>query len=148
MKPITSDPNVTVVFANGAGKFSQKIIIGKHELTADEPVTSGGNDTGPSPYDFLLAALGSCTSMTLRMYADLKKIPLEKVVVRLTYEKIHTEDCLNCENPSAKIDHIDRHIELIGNLSAEQKQKLLEIADKCPVHRTLSSEILISTELE
>jgi putative redox protein len=131
----------------GAGKFNQEVIVGTHHLQADEPVANGGNDKGPSPYDFLLAALGTCTSMTLRMYADMKKIPLTKVIVHLTYDKIHATDCTNCENDNARIDHIDRKIELQGDLSAEQRAKLLEIANKCPVHRTLTSKISITTEL-
>lgn len=137
----------TIVQGIGKGKFTQQITIGEHILTADEPVTSGGNDLGPSPYGFLLAALGACTSMTLRMYAEFKKIPLENVIVHLTHDKVHAEDCENCEDSNAKIDHIDRKIELIGKLTPEQQQKLLEIANKCPVHRTLTSKIVITTEL-
>lgn len=136
------------VFETGEGKYIQKIVAGPHALIADEPKTLGGNDQGPSPYEYLLAALGSCTSMTLRMYADLKKIPLEKVAVKLTYEKIHAKDCKNCHRPDAKIDHIEREIELKGSLTQEQKDKLIEIADKCPVHRTLKSDILITTYLQ
>ena len=129
------------------GKFTQEIEVGKHKILADEPTANGGNDTGPSPYDFLLAALGTCTSMTLRMYADFKKIPVEQITVRLTHDKIHAQDCAECENKDAKLDHIERQIELQGNLSQEQRQKLLEIANKCPVHRTLTSRIIITTEL-
>jgi putative redox protein len=136
-----------IVRESGKGKFTQDVIVGKHVITADEPVAGGGNDSGPSPYDFLLAALGTCTSMTLRMYADLKKIPVAEIIVTLTYEKIHAQDCVNCENPDARVDHIDRKIELLGNLNEEQRAKLLEIANKCPVHRTLSSKILITSEL-
>ena len=98
----------TIVKESGSGKFAQEIIIGKHKLIADEPLINGGNDTGPSPYDFLLSALGSCTSMTLRMYADFKKIPLKKTIVILKTEKIYTEDCSNCDDPKSKIDHITR----------------------------------------
>ena len=132
---------------SGKGKYAQDINLDRHLLTADEPIANGGNDLGPSPYDFLLASLGACTSMTLRIYADLKKIPLEKVIVRLTHDKIHAEDCKECEEKAVKMDHIDRKIELFGNLSQEQREKLLAIANKCPVHRTLTSKILITTEL-
>lgn len=137
----------TIVAEAGKGKFTQDITIGNHSLIADEPVASGGNDAGPSPYDFLLAALGSCTSMTIRMYADLKKIPLKKVIVTLQHQKIHMTDCADCENSNSKIDHIDRQIELQGELTAEQRNKLLDIANKCPVHRTLTSKIVIKTTL-
>jgi putative redox protein len=137
----------TVVSESRKGKFTQEIKIGSHLLTADEPIASGGNDTGPSPYDFLLAGLGACTSMTLRMYAELKKIPLDKVIVRLHHEKIYAEDCADCENKGSKIDRITRQIELQGDLTEEQQQKLLDVANKCPVHRTLTSKILITTAL-
>ena len=140
-------PEETIVSETGDGQFTQKIIIGDHVLTADEPIINGGKDTGPSPYDFLLAALGSCTSMTLRMYAKLKKFPLEQVIVRLKHKEIHVEDCIGCENNNSKIDHIERLIELKGTLTQEQRTKLLEIADKCPVHRTLTSQIIITTKL-
>lgn len=136
-----------LVYESGKGKFAQEIAAGTHHLEADEPVANGGNDLGPSPYEFLLTALGTCTSMTVRMYADLKKIPLQKISVKLTHEKIYAEDCQNCESNQAKIDHIDRKIELTGTLTPEQRQRLLEIANKCPVHRTLTSEITITTEL-
>lgn len=146
--------NNTVMGDNGVivrnatnGRFAQEIMIGQHTLIADEPITNGGNDLGPSPYDLLLAALGTCTAMTLRMYADLNHIPLQQAIVKLTHEKIYAKDCENCENNNAKIDHINRYIELQGNLDAEQRKKLLEIANKCPVHRTLTSNISITTML-
>jgi len=142
-----SIPQETVVSETEEGQFTQKIIIGNHVLTADEPIINGGKDTGPSPYDFLLAALGSCTSMTLRMYAKLKKFPLEHVIVRLKHDKIHVDDCIGCENNNSKIDHIERLIELEGTLTEEQRIQLLEIANKCPVHRTLKSKIMITTKL-
>lgn len=129
------------------GKLAQEIIIGEHHLLSDEPVLYGGNDSGPSPYDLLLAALGSCTSMTIRMYAELKKLPLEKVIVKLTHKKIHIEDCVGCEKASSKIDSIDRKIKLTGTLTQEQRSRLLEIANMCPVHRTLTTKILINTTL-
>lgn len=136
-----------LVHESGKGKFAQEVIIGNHTLVGDEPLEVGGNDLGPSPYDFLLAALGTCTSMTLRMYAELKKIPLEGISVKLQHKKIHAQDCEECEQNTSKIDYIERDIELSGNLSAEQKAKLLEIANKCPVHRTLTSKIIIETKL-
>jgi putative redox protein len=137
-----------IVKESGKSKFAQEIKIGNHILLADEPIANGGNDTGPSPYDFLLTALGTCTSMTIRMYADLKKIPVTGIIVRLNHEKIHATDCADCENNNSKIDHIDRNIELQGNLTQEQRDKLLEIANKCPVHRTLTSKISITTALK
>lgn len=136
-----------IVQESGEGKLAQEVTIGKHFLKADEPIANGGKDLGPSPYDFLLAALGTCTSMTLRMYAELKKIPLEKVIVKLNYEKIHAVDCKDCDNNNSRIDHISRSIELKGNLTPEQREELLKIANKCPVHRTLTSKILITTDL-
>ena len=127
------------------GKFEQSVVVGKHRYLADEPVSVGGNGSGPSPYEYLLAGLGACTSMTIRLYADLKKIPLERVSVLLKHDKIHAVDCEECETKEGKIDRIDREIRLEGELSAEQRAKLFEIADKCPVHRTLHSEISIKT---
>jgi uncharacterized OsmC-like protein/alpha/beta superfamily hydrolase len=127
------------------GKFEQSVVVGQHRYLADEPVSAGGNGSGPSPYDYLLAALGSCTSMTIRLYADLKKLPLKRVSVHLAHDKIHAVDCENCETKEGKIDRIEREITLEGDLSAEQRAKLMEIADKCPVHRTLHSEIDIRT---
>jgi putative redox protein len=127
------------------GKFEQAIIAGPHRYLADEPVSVGGNGSGPSPYDYLLAALGACTSMTIRLYAELKKLPLEHVSVHLKHDKIHAIDCENCESNEGKIDRIDRVVTLQGDLSPEQRVKLMEIADKCPVHRTLHSEIDVRT---
>lgn len=134
-----------VVEESGEGKFTQRIAAGPHRLTADEPESAGGLDMGPSPYDFLLAALGSCTSMTLRLYAERKGLALERTRVTLAHEKIHAEDCATCETREGKIDRIERVIELTGTLSPEERRRLLEIADKCPVHRTLTSEIVIET---
>jgi uncharacterized OsmC-like protein len=114
-------------------------------LIADEPVGAGGDDTGPGPYDFLLAGLGACTSMTMRLYADRKSLPLERVTVTLTHNKIHAEDCAECETQEGLLDQIDRVITMDGALEPEQRQRLMEIADKCPVHRTLKSEIRILT---
>jgi putative redox protein len=128
------------------GKFEQSVVAGKHRYLADEPVSVGGNGSGPSPYEYLLAGLGACTAMTIRLYADLKKIPLARVAVLLKHDKIHAVDCENCETKEGKIDRIDREIRLEGELSTEQRGRLMEIADKCPVHRTLHSEIEIRTK--
>jgi uncharacterized OsmC-like protein/alpha-beta hydrolase superfamily lysophospholipase len=133
------------VTETGQGKFQQAILAGRHTLIADEPVAQGGQDSGPSPYDLVLAGLGACTSMTLRLYADHKKLPLERVSVALKHSRIHATDCEACETKEGKIDRIDRVLMLTGNLDAEQRRRLLEIADKCPVHRTLTSEIDIRT---
>ena len=127
------------------GKFLQEIIAGSHHLFADEPVKSGGLDSGPGPYDLLLAALGACTSMTLRLYADRKQLPLRQTSVRLRHSKIHAADCADCETKEGMLDRIERAITLDGDLDAEQRTRLMEIADKCPVHRTLESEINIRT---
>ena len=138
-------PGVVAVRETRRGKFQQEVVLGAHRLLADEPVKDGGLNSGPGPYDLLLAALGACTSMTVRLYADLKQIPLLRTQVRLRHEKIYAKDCAECETREGKIDHIDRAITFEGELSAEQRAKLLEIADKCPVHRTLKSEVDIKT---
>ena len=129
------------------GKLSNQVFVGAHVIRADEPVAAGGLDTGLSPYDLLCASLGACTSMTLRLYADLKSIPLERVSVELKHDKIHAADCAECETREGRIDRIERNITLEGALDAQQRQRLLEIADKCPVHRTLHAEVLIRTQL-
>lgn len=129
-------------------RYRTELYAGAHALVADEPRDVGGTDSGPSPYGYLCAALGACTAITLRMYADRKQWPLEGVRVRLTHDKIHASDCAECETKQGKIDRFTRSIELQGALSAEQHQRLLEIADKCPVHRTLESEVRIETSLQ
>src|SRR5262249_62428944 len=118
-------------------KFQQTITAGPHHLIADEPVAAGGQDTGPGPYDFLVAGLGACTSMTMRMYADRKQLPLDRVTVTLKHSKIHAKDCAECETREGMLDQIERDISIEGALDAEQRKRLMEIADKCPVHRTL-----------
>jgi putative redox protein len=138
-------PRNVVVRETRDSKFQQTILTGPHRLLADEPVSAGGEDSGPGPYDFLLASLGACTSMTMRLYADRKSLPLERVTVTLQHQKIHAEDCAECETRTGMLDQIDRVIAMEGALDAEQRQKLMEIADKCPVHRTLTSEIRIVT---
>ena len=139
-------PRNVVVRETRNSKFQQTISTGPHHLLADEPVAAGGEDSGPGPYDFLLAGLGACTSMTMRMYADRKALPLERVTVTLKHQKIHAEDCAECETKIGMLDQIDRVIAMEGALDAEQRKKLMEIADKCPVHRTLTSEIRIVTQ--
>lgn len=134
-----------LVRETGNGKFQQEVLSGLHRFLADEPVKVGGLDSGPGPYDLLLAGLGACTSMTLRLYAGHKKLPLERVSVRLMHNRIHAEDCLNCETKEGMVDRVDRNITMEGPLDTEQRKRLLEIADKCPVHRTLESEINIRT---
>src|SRR5438552_7408590 len=125
------------------GKFTNQVFAGRHVTHADEPLEAGGLDTGLSPYDLLCASLGACTAMTLRSYADLKGIALERVSVELKHEKIHAADCAECETREGKIDRIDRLITLEGDLAPQQRARLLEIADKCPVRRTLHPEVMI-----
>ncbi len=137
-----------VVAEAGTGQFTQTVRVGPHVLTSDEPPGVGGDNRGPTPYDYVLAGLGACTSMTLRMYANRKRLPLEHVSVTLTHSKIHAEDCADCETKEGKIDEITRDITIAGDdLTDEQRDKLLEIADKCPVHRTLESEVKVRTSL-
>jgi uncharacterized OsmC-like protein/alpha/beta superfamily hydrolase len=136
-----------VVEEAGQGRFAQIVRAGRHTLRADEPASLGGSDSGPSPYQLLSAALGACTSMTLRMYADQKKWPLEKVSVHLRHDKIHAKDCAECETREGRIDRIDREIEITGDLDDTQRQRLLEIADRCPVHRTLHAEVSVRSRL-
>ncbi len=142
-----ADQGEVVVAESGDGRFAQVIAAGPHRLAADEPVAVGGNDTGPTPYGLLLAALGACTSMTLRMYADAKGLALEGVSVSLRHDKIHARDCEHCETREGRVDRIEREIVLEGRLDAAQRQRLLEIADKCPVHRTLGAEVRIESRL-
>ena len=137
----------SVIVRGGATGLAQGIETGRHRLGADEPVEAGGADAGPSPYELLLAALGACTSMTLSMYARRKQWPLEGVTVRLEHAKIHAQDCAECETKEGMLDRIERDISLAGPLTAEQRARLLEIANRCPVHRTLVSEIDIRTRL-
>ena len=134
-----------VVRETGRGRFQQEVVWGPHRLTADEPTDVGGLDTGLGPYELLLASLGACTAMTLRLYADRKQYPLKNAQVRLRHSRIHAEDCAECETKSGMLDRIERIITLDGDLNDEQRARLMEIADKCPVHRTLTSEIDIRT---
>jgi putative redox protein len=137
-----------VVVASTPKRFEQLVTIGPHDLVADEPVDGGGADAGPGPYELLLASLGTCTSMTLMLYARHKKWPLERVVVRLTHRRDYDEDCEQPDDPSCRIDRIERRIELTGDqLSDEQRARFKEIADRCPVHKTLTGRLEIETQL-
>ena len=139
------DRGVVLVRETGQGRFQQEITTGAHRLLADEPNDVGGTDSGPNPYDLLLAALGACTAMTLRLYAERKALRLDRVAVRLRHAKVHAADCENCESRDGKVDRIERGIVLEGELDAQQRARLLEIADKCPIHRTLTSGVDIAT---
>jgi putative redox protein len=139
-------PRQVMVQETRKSKFNQVITVGPHRLVADEPMAAGGEDAGPGPYDFLLAGLGACTSMTMRLYAGRKSLPLDRVTVTLRHSKIHAKDCAECDTREGMLDQIERDIAIDGALDAEQRKKLMEIADKCPVHRTLTSEIRIVTK--
>jgi len=141
--------NKKVIHAHlGQEHYTTTLTAGNHELISDEPKHSGGQDKGPDPYDYLLMSLGSCTAMTVRMYADRKEWPLENVYVELLHHKKHADDCGNCEKSSSKIDHIEKEVIVEGPLSEEQVERLLEISQKCPVHRTLLSDIKISSSID
>lgn len=140
-KSAVCEPGTVIVRETRQGRFQQEVVAGAHRFLADEPQAIGGFDSGPSPYDLLLAALGACTSMTLRLYAERKTLPLDQVTVRLSHSRIHAADCEQCETKEGMLDRIDRTITLKGDLDAAERARLLEIADKCPVHRTLTSEV-------
>jgi len=144
--PAEAVPGVRVAEA-GDGRFAQLVMAGRHRLRADEPAAAGGDDSGPGPYDLLLAGLGACTSMTLRMYAAQKKWPLARVTVDLKHDKVHARDCAEAETREGKIDRIERLLTLEGDLDDAQRARLLEIADKCPVHRTLHARVQVTTAL-
>jgi putative redox protein len=134
-----------VVIEIGASGYRTEVSAGRHGFVVDEPESLGGTDTGPTPYDLLLAALGSCTAITIQMYADRKGWPLEGATVRLRHERVHAKDCADCENSEGFITEVWRDITLRGPLDAEQRARLLEIADRCPVHRTLEGEVKVRT---
>ena len=141
--PPVLEEGVVVVRGRAHG-FVQEITAGRHHLVADEPVSAGGTDRGPGPYDLLLAALGSCMSMTIALYARNKAWPLENVVIRLRHSRIYAKDCTDCVvRDDTLLDRIETEVQLSGKLTAEQERKLMEVAHKCPVHRTLKSEISI-----
>ena len=143
---MTVSAEARVVVRTGKG-LRTEVEAGGHGLVADEPESLGGTDEGPTPYDYLLVALGGCTAMTLRMYADRKGWPLESVTVRLSQDRIHAKDCEECETEEGRIDRIGREIELVGTLDEGQRRRLLEVADMCPVHRTLKAEVLVESSL-
>lgn len=138
----------TVEVRGGSDGYLQQVVAGPHRFVADEPAGVGGTDLGPTPYDLLLAGLGACTSMTLKMYADRKGWPLEQVDVRLKHDRVHAKDCEDCASAQGRVDVIDRVVRIEGDLDAEQRARLLEIADRCPVHRTLENEIKIRTRAD
>lgn len=140
--------NKKVVHAHiGSEPYKVDMQAGDHALIGDEPQSNGGGDTGPDPYDYLLMSLGSCTAMTVKMYAERKNWPLEEVYVELLHSKTHAEDCENCNEKQSRIDHIEKDVVVKGELSEEQQRRLLEISQRCPVHRTLQSEIKISSQI-
>jgi uncharacterized OsmC-like protein len=142
---VDNAPGIVVVRETGAGLFQQEVISDPHHLLADEPKNVGGLDTGPGPYELLLAALGACTMMTLRLYADRNQWPLRPSQISLQHKRIYAADCAECETKSGMLDHIECVITLEGDLSDEQRGRLMETADKCPVQRTLKSEVEIRT---
>jgi putative redox protein len=144
----TAPQDNRIAARTGPGGFLTEIQVNRHSLIADEPTAVGGTDQGPTPFDLLVAALGACTSMTLRMYADRKRWPLEAATVRLKHAKIHASDCESCELQEGMLDRIEREIQIDGPLDEEQKRRLLHIADRCPVHKTLTSEVQIQTRLK
>src|SRR5271169_3689653 len=136
-----------VVVRGGPSGLRQQIEAGAQSWVADEPTAVGGTGLGPTPYDLLLGALGACTSMTLRLYADRHKWPLEGVTVRLRHSRVHRDDCVNCESKDASIERVERTVELQGPLNEEQRTRLLEIAERCPVHQTLRGNLQVQTRL-
>ncbi len=140
-------PGIVEVSETLTGRYSNEVRVGRHQLLSDEPADVGGNDAGPMPHDFVLAGLGACTSMTVRMYAERKGIPLKRVSVRLSYRKMKAADCPDCTTKEGEITEMTRDVTLEGDLTAEQRQRLIEIANKCPVHKTLTGEIKVRTHL-
>jgi uncharacterized OsmC-like protein len=143
MSTQSNSKTADVVVRGDVRSFRQQIVADKHRLVADEPASAGGGDAGPDPYDYLLTSLGVCTSMTVGFYARRNHLPLEKITVSLWHSRIYAKDCEECETKEGMLDRIDVEVELTGSLTTEQHAKLMEIASKCPVHRTLTSEINI-----
>ena len=148
----SAEEGIVSIRETGAGKFQNRVVVGSHKLMADEPTSVGGLNSGPSPYGYLSAALGACTSMTMRMYADFKKIDLGKITVDVSHNKIHAADCQTCTqdevSAGGKIDVFERKITIEGLVDEQLKAKMLEIADKCPVHRTLHGDVIVNTILK
>jgi putative redox protein len=145
---MNEQPAAGLVIVRGAADgLVQEIVAGAHRLRSDEPASAGGTDTGPTPYELLLAAIGSCTSMTVAMYARRKRWPLDRVTVWLRHSRVHADDCAACETEDARLNVIDVEIELDGSLGDDQRARLLAIANRCPVHRTLTSRMEIQTRL-
>ncbi|MGH1335652.1 MAG: OsmC family protein [Aureispira sp.] len=142
---MSAEENYPVRVSIGQEGFLTTIQAGVHQLIADEPKSLGGSDKGPNPYDYLLSSLGACTVITMRMYATRKEWPLEGVEVQLRHSKDYYKDCMDCEATSAKVDIIERRIQLKGDLDEQQIKRLMKIADKCPVHKTLTPQIIIKT---
>jgi putative redox protein len=147
-KPQKTNTEHHVMTRTGPSGYLTDIMVNNHSLVADEPLAAGGTNLGPTPFEYLTAALGACTSMTLRMYADRKEWPLESVKVRLNHKKIPAADCESCETKEGMLDHFEREIEVEGPLDNAQLKRLKQIADRCPVHRALKSEIMTTTELK
>jgi uncharacterized OsmC-like protein/alpha/beta superfamily hydrolase len=143
--PAGAAHDVVVVTESQARPYGQRITAGDHVLAADEPAAVGGADSGPTPYELLLAGLGACTAITVRMYANRKGWPLRHITVRLRHERVHARDCADCETATGQLDHIERELQFDGELTGEQRARLLEMAERCPVHRTLHSEVRVST---
>src|SRR6266487_1978761 len=139
----SNDKTADVVVRGDARSFRQDVVVGKHSLSADEPVSVGGGDAGPDPYEYLLTSLGVCTSMTVGLYARRNRLPLENITVSLSHSRIYAADCEECETKEGMLDRIDVEVELTGPLTPEQHAELMQVAAKCPVHRTLTSEINI-----
>ncbi len=128
--------------------YKTVMTAGQHELVSDEPLKSGGKDLGPDPYDYLLMALGSCTAITMRMYANRKEWPVEDIYIEMRHNKVHAEDCEDCDDPKARIDKIEKEIIVKGDLDRDQIDRLLEISKKCPVHKTMIKSVIVDSTIE
>ncbi|HLN22513.1 MAG TPA: OsmC family protein [Patescibacteria group bacterium] len=147
LPPIQPSPGEVVVAETGSGRFAQEVRVGRHMLAADEPLLAGGDDSGPGPYDYLLAALGACTAMTVRLVARRRGLPLIRVAVRLRHNRRHAGDCADCEDHPQRLDHVEMEVMLDGPLDESQRAYLLGVAMKCPVHRTLDAGVHMDMQL-